>query len=84
VQNSLNQKIRELLSSQETLDVGKLADDSDLYDAGLTSFASVQLMLALEDSFGIEFPERLLNRRTFSSIVNIEQSVRELLPAEAA
>ena len=84
MQNSLNQKIRELLSSQETLDVGKLADDSDLYDAGLTSFASVQLMLALEDAFGIEFPERLLNRRTFSSIVNIEQSVRGLLPAEAA
>jgi acyl carrier protein len=84
VQNSLNQKIRELLSSQDTLDVGKLADDSDLYDAGLTSFASVQLMLALEDAFAIEFPERLLNRRTFSSIANIEHSVRELLPAEAA
>ncbi len=56
MQNSLNQKIRELLSSQETLDVGKLADDSDLYDAGLTSFASVQLMLALEDAFRHRIP----------------------------
>jgi acyl carrier protein len=84
VQNSFNQKIRELLAAQETLDASKLADDSDLYDAGLTSFASVQLMLALEDSFAIEFPERMLNRRTFASIANIEQSLRELVPAEAA
>jgi acyl carrier protein len=84
VQNSLNQKIRELLEAQETLAAANLADDSDLYDAGLTSFASVQLMLAIEDNFGIEFPERYLNRRTFSSIANIEQSLRELVPAKAA
>lgn len=84
VHNSFNQKIRELLSAQETLEPAKLADDSDLYDAGLTSFASVQLMLALEDAFSIEFPERFLNRRTFSSIANIEQSLRELVSAVAA
>jgi acyl carrier protein len=84
MQNSLNEKIRAILAEQETLEAAKLDDDSDLYDAGLTSFASVQLMLALEDTFGIEFPERFLNRRTFSSIANIELSLRELVPAKAA
>ena len=48
--------------------VSSLTDDSDLYEAGLTSHASVNLMLAIEDAFEIEFPEALLQRRTFSSI----------------
>ena len=30
-----------------------LTDEADLYQAGLTSFASVQLMLAIEDRFGV-------------------------------
>lgn len=65
--------------------VDTLQDDSDLYAAGLTSFASVQLMLALEDRFEIEFPERLLNRRTFSSIASIAKALTEIVPgAEAA
>ena len=38
---------------------------ADLYAAGLRSFASVQLMLALEEAFEVEFPESLLNRQSF-------------------
>ncbi|WP_196240203.1 acyl carrier protein [Alsobacter soli] len=61
-----------------------LADEADLYQAGLTSFASVQLMLALEDRFEIEFPDRYLNRRSFSSIAAIGQVVGELLSQREA
>jgi acyl carrier protein len=57
-----------------------LAEESDLYDAGLTSFASVQLMLALEDAFDIEFPERMLTRKTFASLGSIARSIGELTP----
>lgn len=60
-----------------------LADEADLYDAGLTSFASVQLMLALEEAFDIEFPEHMLTRRTFQSIGAIARSIGELTPHEA-
>lgn len=77
---TLNETIRGLLNEHAGLETAGLADDADLYDAGLSSFASVQLMLALENDFDIEFPERMLNRRTFSSIATIESSVRELLP----
>ena len=42
--------------------VDQLADDADLYAAGLSSFASVQIMLAIEEAFDIEFPDNLLNR----------------------
>ena len=38
-------------------DVATLCDQSDLFQAGLSSHASVTLMLALEDHFDVEFPE---------------------------
>lgn len=64
-------------------DVAALAADADLYAAGLKSFASVQIMLALEEAFDLEFPERMLNRATFSSIATIERSIGELTQCRA-
>jgi acyl carrier protein len=61
-----------------SLDVAQLGDDASLYQAGLTSHASVNLMLAIEESFGIEFPERMLRRRTFESLASIAGAVTEL------
>ena len=46
-----------------------------MFEKGLDSFGSVQLMLALEDRFGLEFPDHLLNRRSFSSIRAIHETV---------
>lgn len=82
----MNAKIRALLAEFGRLpvDVSTLKNDADLYAAGLTSFASVQLMLGIEEAFDIEFPERMLNRRSFQSIAAIEQAVRELAPAADA
>lgn len=78
-------QIRELIRNHKVIpgDVDKVGDDDDLYDLGMTSFASVQLMLALEDTFDIEFPERMLNRKTFQSIGSIERCVGELVSEKA-
>lgn len=77
----LKDQLREILREHGRLatDVSELADDSDLYQAGLTSHATVTLMLAIEDHFDIEFPERLLRRRTFESIDALAESVEELV-----
>jgi acyl carrier protein len=64
-------------------DVATLCDQSDLFQAGLSSHASVTLMLALEDHFDVEFPERMLHRRTFASIASIRACLSELLGANA-
>ena len=37
-------------------------------------------MLALEDHFDIEFPDRMLTRSVFESIASIEAAVAELRP----
>jgi acyl carrier protein len=77
--------IRDILREHGRLaqDIATLSDQSDLFEAGLTSHASVNLMLALEDHFQLEFPERMLQRRTFGSIDAIRSCLEELLGATA-
>jgi acyl carrier protein len=78
--SGMKDKIRTILAAECKLavEVGALQDDSDLYSMGLTSFDSVQLMLGLEDGFGVEFSEKMLNRRTFQSIASIAAALTEL------
>ncbi len=77
--------IKTLIDEHGRLSVpaSSLAEDQDLYETGLTSFAAVQLMLGLEDAFEVEFPERMLNRRSFASIASIAACLSELVPADA-
>ena len=60
-------------------DIKSLTDDSDLYQAGLTSLTTVNLMLALEDHFDIEFPDKMLGRKTFESIRSLTEAIEELV-----
>ncbi|GAA1083065.1 MULTISPECIES: phosphopantetheine-binding protein [Kitasatospora] len=53
--------------------------DTDLWSAGLDSMGSVSLMVGLEDEFGIEFPDAMLDRETFSSVRRISEAVRSLV-----
>ncbi|MFC3695246.1 acyl carrier protein [Chenggangzhangella methanolivorans] len=77
--------IRDILAKHGRLPVAAdtLADDADLHAAGLTSFGSVEVMMALEEEFGIEFPDRMLNRRNFASISAIAAAV-QMVQTEAA
>jgi acyl carrier protein len=77
----MNETIRELLVKFGGLPVAvdQIADDADLYATGLSSFASVQLMLGIEEAFDIEFPDNLLNRKSFASIAAIEKTVDQIL-----
>ena len=76
----MRDRIREVIqqSARLSTDAAALGDDADLYKAGLTSHATVNLMLALEDEFAVEFPEALLQRKTFESIASIETALRTI------
>ena len=76
----MNDEIRAIVKEHGRLavDVANLTDDADLYQAGMTSHASVNLMLALEGKFDIEFPDRMLRKRVFESIASIRAAVEEL------
>ncbi len=77
--------IRKLIAEHARLpvDVATLSDEADLYQAGLTSLSTVNLMLALEEHFDVEFPDRMLGRATFGSIASLSKAIAELAPAAA-
>ena len=81
--DSTTQKIRRILKDHGRLskDAETLGTESDLYEAGMTSHASVNVMLALEGEFNIEFPDHMLKRSVFESIAAISAAVGELQAA---
>jgi acyl carrier protein len=79
----MEDEIRSVLAAHGRLatDAEAIDADADLYQAGLTSHASVNVMLALEDAFDVEFPEHLLRKRTFESVAAIREALEGLVGA---
>ena len=77
---TVDETIRRVLADHGRLavPVDTLADDADLFGAGMTSHASVNVMLALEDAFEFEFSEKMLKKSTFESIEAIRAGVLEM------
>lgn len=77
---ALKDQIRQVLAEHARLAVpiGTLDDQADLFLAGMTSHASVNVMLALEDRFEIEFPDSMLRKSTFQSVAAIDAALSEL------
>ena len=78
---SVADRVRRMLGDHARLaiDIGALGDRTDLYQAGMTSHASVNVMLALEVEFDVEFPDSMLKRSAFESIASITTAIEELL-----
>ena len=70
-------RIRTIIDTHARLGVtaDSLDDSTSLYDAGMTSYASIGLMLALEDEFDIEFPDAMLRRGVFESVNSIREAL---------
>jgi acyl carrier protein len=82
----MTDEIRRIIREHGRLpvDVDTLADDDDLFQAGMTSHASVNLMLALEDAIDVEFPDHMLKRSVFESVASIRGALDELTDRVAA
>lgn len=76
----MEDKIRSVLLEHGKLpvNVASLSDTDDLYSAGMTSHASVNVMLALEDAFDVEFPDAMLRKSTFASVSAIREALGTL------
>jgi acyl carrier protein len=84
--NEVREQIRSVLKEHGRFagDPGEIGDDVDLYQLGMTSHASVGVMLALESTFDIEFPDRMLTRSVFESVAAISTAIEELLRGKAS
>lgn len=76
----MEDEIRRVLAEHGRLpvDVADLGDETDLYQVGLTSHASVNVMLGLEDAFDVEFPDTMLRKGTFESVAAIRNALTQL------
>lgn len=54
-----------------TVDAWDVASIADLYALGLTSHATVNVMLAVENELDVEFPDSVLTRSTFATVESI-------------
>ena len=72
--------IRRLLQENGRLHtpIETLSDSADLYEAGLTPFAAIRTMLAIEEAFDVEFPVAMLRRQSFVSVNAIASCLSEL------
>jgi acyl carrier protein len=79
----MDTRIRQVLRDHARLnrDVAELDENADLYQSGMTSHASVNVMLALEGAFDVEFPDHMLKRSVFASIGSIRDALAELTAA---
>ena len=76
MKDQIRQVIRE--HGRLSVDPDTLADDADLYQAGMTSHASVNVMIALEDTFDVEFLDSMLKRSVFESVDSIATALQEV------
>lgn len=78
--DAVTTEVRRVLAEHAKLavDVATLGDDDDLYAAGMTSHASVTVMLACEDAYDVEFPQQLLKKSTFATVGSIAAALTEV------
>lgn len=76
----MDAQIRQILKTHARLgDVADtIADNGDLFEAGLDSLAIVNVMLAVEEQFDIELPDEMLSRQTFSTIATLRKAVEQM------
>jgi len=60
---------------------GELETDSALKDYGLDSAATIDLLLDLEDTYGITMPDEYLSEETFATLSSLWQAVSQLRQA---
>ncbi|HXH95933.1 MAG TPA: acyl carrier protein [Gaiellaceae bacterium] len=84
-EGTIDDRIRSVIRTHGRLpmDVDDLGEDADLFQAGMTSHASVNVMLGLEDAFDLEFPDRMLTRSVFESVSSIRAALVELAGGNA-
>ncbi|MGX9297202.1 acyl carrier protein [Tsukamurella paurometabola] len=76
----MDEAIRSIVAAHGRLTrpIAEIAGGDDLFALGLTSHAAVNVMLAIEDRFTIEFPDASMTKNTFSTLDSLAATVREL------
>ncbi|KAB0650221.1 acyl carrier protein [Burkholderia sp. Bp9012] len=80
VKNEIRTILKHVAHLEAAID--SIGDGDDLYEAGLSSLDTIQLMLAIEKQFNIEIPDEMLNRNLFRSIDALADTIATLQRSE--
>ncbi len=80
VKNDIRSILKHVAHLEAAID--SIGDGDDLYEAGLSSLDTIQLMLAIEKQFNIEIPDEMLNRNLFRSIDALADTIATLQRTE--
>lgn len=74
---AIESAVRDALRDHGRLVVDPYGIDAgaNLYEGGMTSHASVNVMMTLEGRFDLEFPNAMLTREVFSTIAGISSAL---------
>lgn len=70
MEDRIKKVIQNMLNNDSDID-----SNADLKVYGVDSLAKVQLLVDLEDEFGIEFEEDDINQNNFSSVLTIKETI---------
>ncbi len=76
---ALEAKLNALIREHLLETAPEFTPDSNLYDAGLDSMAIMQLLILIENHFGLMLEEADLSRDNFTSIRSLARLIRERL-----
>ena len=74
--NTLEQQLVVLLRERLLETAAPLDADTDLYSVGLDSMAIMQLLILVEEEYGVSLPEVALTRENFSTARQLAGLVR--------
>ena len=84
--NQIESELVDIIRTQGkvTAPVARIGFEDDLYKLGLSSLATVNVMLEIEGRFDIEIPDEALTRDTFRTIASLAALVRRQQNKSAA
>jgi len=63
--------LMQILSSEILEEGTQITDSTDLHEAGLDSMATMQLLIRIEQQFGVQIPASKLTRENLSTVSNL-------------
>ena len=65
-----NEKVKELLAAHLEIDLDTITDDSTFEDLGIDSLDAVEILMEMEDEFGIEIQPGSVTLNTVKDLVD--------------
>jgi acyl carrier protein len=76
--NELDQEIIDTIAEEGAIDKNEIKLDSNLYDLGIDSLSSLEILVALEEKYDIRIPQNnLKNVKSLREIISVVSSELE-------